>query len=66
MPLDGHISYISSKEAFALFASKEWKDPEEFSGYYEITVAVITETEQRNKENKWKVKNRRERPSINR
>ena len=27
-PLDGHTDYILSKEPFALFLGKEWRDPE--------------------------------------
>ena len=43
-PLDVHAGYILSKEAFALFSRKEWKDPEEVGKYYEILVTAITET----------------------
>ena len=56
LPLDGHVGYILSKEAFSLLSSKEWRDPEEVGEYYEIPSTTITETEQRTKENKWKVK----------
>ena len=41
-PLDVHSGYILSKGAFALFSSKEWKDPEEVVKYYEIPVTTIT------------------------
>ena len=54
--LYSHASYILSKEAFTLFSSKEWKDPEKVGKYYKIPVTVTTATEQRTKESKWKVK----------
>ena len=56
LPLEGHVGYILSKEAFTLFSSKEWRDPEEVGEYYEISVTLITYMEQRTKENKRKVK----------
>ena len=44
LPLDGHVSYILSKDSFALFSSKQWRDPEEVGDYYKIPVTAITET----------------------
>ena len=55
-PLDSHAGYILSKEAFTLFSSIEWRDPEEVGEYYEIPATATTETEQRTEENKLKVK----------
>ena len=55
-PLDGHIGYILSKQAFALFLSKEWGDPKEVGGYYETPVTTVTETEQQTKEKNGKSK----------
>ena len=50
-PLDGHAGYILLKDAFTLFSSKEWKDPEEVGEYYKIPITTITETEQITEEN---------------
>ena len=33
LPLDGHAGYILLKFTFALFLSKEWKNPEEVGEY---------------------------------
>ena len=35
-PLDGHTGYIWSKEVFALFLNKGWKDPGEVGKCYEV------------------------------
>ena len=55
-PMNGHAGYILLKEAFTLFSSKKWRDPEEIGEYYKISVTEITETEQRTEENKRKFK----------
>ena len=49
-PLDSHSGCILLKEAFSLFSSKEWKDPEEVDEYYGIPVTAIIEIEQQTKE----------------
>ena len=53
--MDGHAGYILLKEAFTLFSSKKWRDPEEIGEYYKISVTEIIETEQQTEENKRKI-----------
>ena len=49
-PNDGHSRYILSKEAFALYSTKEWMEPSDVRECFEIPLSSITETEQRTEE----------------
>ena len=62
--LDGHAGYILSKETLTLFLSKEWREPEEVGDYDGIPIRDITYKKQQTEENKWKIKNRRDRPKT--
>ena len=52
LTLDGHVIYILSKDAFTLFSSKEWRDPEEVGEYCKTPTITITETEQQTEKNR--------------
>ena len=51
-PNDGHSGYILSREAFALYSTKEWMEPADVGECFEIPPSSITETEQRTNEKK--------------
>ena len=52
---DGHSGYILSKEAFALYSTKEWMEPADVGECFEIPPSSITETEQRIDEKRWEL-----------
>ena len=49
-PNDGHLGYILSREAFALYSTKEWMEPADVRECFEIPPSSITETEHRTDE----------------
>ena len=54
-PNDGHSGYILSKEAFALYSTKEWMEPADVGECFETPPSSITETEQRTEEKRWEL-----------
>ena len=52
-PNDGHLRYILSKEAFALYSTKEWMEPADVGECFETPPSSIAETEQRTEEKRW-------------
>ena len=54
-PNDGHSGYILSREAFALYSTKELQKPVDVGDCFEIPPSSITETEQRTDENRWEL-----------
>ena len=54
-PNDGHSVYILSREAFALYSTKEWMEPSGVRECFEIPPSSITETEQRTDEKRWEL-----------
>ena len=52
---DGHSRYILSRETFALYSTKEWKEPADGGECLEIPPSSITETEQRTDEKSWEL-----------
>ena len=51
----GRLRYIVSKEAFALYSTKEWMEPADIRKCFEIPPSSITETEQRTDEKTWEL-----------
>ena len=54
-PNDGQSGYILSKEAFAIYSTKEWMEPADVRECFEIPPSSITETEQRTEEKRWEL-----------
>ena len=46
-PHDEHSGYILSREAFALYLTKEWQEPADVDECFEIPPSYLTKTEQR-------------------
>ena len=54
-PNDGHSGYILSREAFALYSTKDWQEPADVGECFKISSPSITETEQRTYEKRWEL-----------
>ena len=54
-PNDVHWWYILSREALALYSTKEWTEPVDVRECFEIPPSSITETEQRTDEKRWEL-----------
>ena len=54
-PNDSHSGYILSKEAFAIYSTKEWIEPADVGECFEIPPSSITKTEQRTEEKRWEL-----------
>ena len=54
-PNYGHSGYILSKEAFALYSSKQWMEPADVGECFKIPPSSITETEPRTEEKRWEL-----------
>ena len=54
-PNDGRSGYILSREAFALYSTKEWQEPADVGECFEIPPSSITETEQRTDKKRWEL-----------